>query len=306
MAAADRSALLRLALMAACADPVPGATEQAQLRHVAEKLASDAGENLALVLREIMLGRTQIEDLAATLSRPEAKLVAYEIAVCICNADSAHSDAEHAFLERLRMALALDVRTARSFEREADAITAVPLQGDPSRPPIGAAHPVDEAALDRLVDDYAVLTAALASRAQPLALLATVPLDMKMLYRIGKHYGEELDRGQVRAFMATVGAEPVSQYVEACGRLIIAGAMDRPSTQAASGDAAAESCYAKTLALGQLARLLKVRTLEPAELQERYAASHTEGCLDFASRRQEVADRARQTAVNDLLTLVKQ
>lgn len=304
MAAADRVELLKLALIAACADPVPGVLEQAQLRQVAEQLSSDAGENLAVILREIMLGRIEVEPVAAALSRPEIKLIAYEIAACICNADSAHSDREHAFLERLRVALALDVRTARSMERDADAITGVPLQPDPGRVPLAASHPVDEALLDRLVDDYAILTAALAARAEPLALLATIPLDMKMVYRIGKHYGQELDRGQVKAFMSAVGAEPVSQYVHDCGRLVLVGAMDRPRTQPSY--AAAENCFAKSIALGYLARLLNVEEgLEPTELQERYAELHETARRDFEARIKEVAERSRQTVVNDLLTLVK-
>src|SRR5690606_29522690 len=123
-------------------------------------------------------------------------------------------------------------------------ITGVPLQADPGRLPLAAGHPVDEALLTRLVEDYAVLTAALALRAEPLALLATIPIDMKMVYRIGKYYGQELERGQVGTFMQTVGAEPVAQYVEACGRLILAGAMDRPPSPSASCDAVAAHCYA--------------------------------------------------------------
>lgn len=309
MAVADRPEWLKLALMAACADPVGGISEQAQLRQVAENLSAPAGENLALTLREILLQRLKLEQLVGALLRPELKLVAYELAVCICNADSAHSDPEHAFLERLRVALALDVRTARSFEREADAITGVPLQGDPSRVPLAAAHPVDEALLDRVVDDSSVLTAALAARAEPLALLATIPLDMKLIYRLGKHYGHELDRGQVRSWMSAIGVEPVSQYVYSCGLLILAGAMDRPRSPLPPSVEAAEVCFARTFALGHVARKFHAHPQDEsdlAHLQEGYAQAHREGRRHFESRWKDVMDRARQTAMNDLLTLVKQ
>jgi len=307
MAATDRAGLLKLALMAACADPAPDASAQAQLRQVAEQLSMGAGENLALALRDILLGRTQIEQLAEPLRRPKVALIAYEMAVCICSADSVHSDPEHAFLERLRIALAMDVRTARSFERTADAVTGVPLQADPGRVPLATGHPVDEGLLVRLVDDYAVLTAALAARAEPLALLATVPIDMKMLYRIGKYYGQELERGQVSAFMCAAGAEPVAQYVEACGQLIIAGAMDRPRARSLSYDGVAAHRYARTSALGRLARLwCSEGEHNDALLQERYTSWYAEAQQGYEARRTEVAERARQTAVNDLLTLVKQ
>ena len=127
MATEDRLRLLKLALLSACADPVNDVSAQSQLRRVAEILSEAAGENLAVTLREIMLRRLTLAQIAAPLQRPELKLIAYQVAVCICNADSAHSDPEHAFLEHLRVTLALDVRTARSFEREADAIIGVPL-----------------------------------------------------------------------------------------------------------------------------------------------------------------------------------
>lgn len=303
----DRLKLLKLALLSACADPATDATAQSQLRRVAEMLSEGAGENLAITLREILLGRLTLIHVAAPLQRPELKLLAYELAVCICNADSAHSDPEHAFLEHLRVALALDVRTARSFEREADAIIGVPLQADPSRVPPASAHPVDAATLARIVDDYAVLTAALAARAEPLALLAAIPLQMKMIYRIGKAFGREPDRGGIKALMATVGVEPVSQYVEACGKLILGGALDRPHARTESSMEASASCFAKTYALGHVARRVHGDDETGVQvLHENYAGAYAEGSRAFAARTDDVLARARQTEINDLLSLVKQ
>lgn len=303
----DRLNLLKLALLSACADPVNGASAQSQLRRVAEILSEVAGENLAVTLREILLGRLALAHIAPLLQRTELKLLAYEVAVCICNADSAHSDPEHAFLEHLRVALALDVRTARSFEREADAVIGVPLQSDPSRVPPASAHPVDAATLARIVDDYAVLTGALAARAEPLALLAAIPLQMKMIYRIGKAFGHEPDRGSIKALMSTVGVEPVSQYVEACGKLILGSALDRPRTRTEPSMAASEACFAKTYALGHVATRVHGDGVTDVQLlHESYADAYAEGCEGFAIRTDDILARARQTEINDLLSLVKQ
>ena len=307
MATEDRLRLLKLALLSACADPVNDVSAQSQLRRVAEILSDAAGENLAVTLREILLRRLTLAQIAAPLQRPELKLLAYQVAVCICNADSAHSDPEHAFLEHLRVTLALDVRTARSFEREADAIIGVPLQADPSRVPPASAHPIDAATLARIVDDYAVLTGALAARAEPLALLAAIPLQMKMIYRIGKAFGHEPDRGQIKALMSTVGVEPVSQYVEACGKLILAGALDRPRTQIEPSMEPSAACFAQTYALGHVAIRVHGDGVSDVQLlHEDYAGAYVEGRTGFSARTDNVLARARQTEVNDLFNLVKQ
>jgi len=42
---------------------------------------------------------------------------------------------------------------------------------------------------------------------------ADIPLQMKMVYRIGKSYGFDLDRGHIKDFLATAGVGMASQYV---------------------------------------------------------------------------------------------
>lgn len=305
----DRAGLLKLAFVAACVDPPSDTQDQAQLRRVAEMLTPFAEENLAVTLRDILLQRLPLEEVTPGLARPELNLPAYEIAVCICNADSAHTDREHAFLEQLRMALALDVRTARSFERQADAIIGVPLQPDPARMPPSTRHPVDRTALDRIILDHAVLNAAFATRAQPLALLATVPLQMKMVYRIGKAYGHEPDRDQIKHVMSVLGIEPVSQYVEACGRLILAGVFDRPSSvrETQHIQEASANQFAVTSALGEIAKRLYGEGKPHADEShhDAYRQAYAATRITFLRYAALVESKARQTEVNELLDMVK-
>ncbi len=310
MSVSDRVGLLKLVLSAAWAGTTAEVEEQAQLRRVAEALSPAAGENLALTLRDIVLERVTLEQMATGLARPQLQSHAYELAVCVCNADSAHSDREHAFLERLRVALALDVRSARTFERQADAIIGVPLQPDPGRvPAAGAAHPVDTAQIDRLVEDQAVLSAALAIRAQPLALLCTVPLQMKLVYRIGKAYGQELDREQTKRLMSRLGIEPVAQYVETCGRMILAGVFDRPSVRLGREQltALAATYFARVCALGDIARRVHGEQVDdPALLHEGYERACAAAAARVHAHAQEIEARARQLEANELIDVVKQ
>ena len=58
---------------------------------------------------------------------------------------------------------------------------------------------------------------------QSLASMAIIPLQMKMVYRIGKAHGFELDRGHIKDLLATLGVGLTSQYVEQFGRKLLGG-----------------------------------------------------------------------------------
>ena len=111
---------------------------------------------------------------------------------------------------------------------------------------------------DSMILNYAILNGALELLPQGLASMAIIPLQMKMVYRIGKAHGYELDRGHVKDFLATAGVGLTSQYVEQFGRKLVggllgklAGGLGRAIGSAATG---AGFSFASTYALGQVAR----------------------------------------------------
>ena len=62
-------------------------------------------------------------------TQPDQRQFAYEMAVCVCDADGATSPAEREFLGRLAQALGLDAGAAQAFTQQADAVTGAPLEG---------------------------------------------------------------------------------------------------------------------------------------------------------------------------------
>jgi len=127
-------------------------------------------------------------------------------------------------------------------------------------PPIPATQPASMTAdeQDRMILNYAILNGALELLPDSLATMAIIPLQMKMVYRIGKSYGYELDRGHVKDFLATAGVGMASQYVEQVGiRLLgslfgkkrLRGMVGRMANQAISSGFS----FATTYALGRLA-----------------------------------------------------
>jgi uncharacterized protein (DUF697 family) len=61
-----------------------------------------------------------------------------------------------------------------------------------------------DAELDKMILNAANLNGALEIMPHTLATMAIVPLQMRLVYRIGNAYGYELDRGHIKDFLATV------------------------------------------------------------------------------------------------------
>ena len=107
----ERDAILTIALMAAFADGNNDNRERDEVRRITEAMGSEAGINTAAIYQNVLLKKISLTDAASRLQSSESKMLAYEFAVGVCDADGAHSPAEKAFLDQLRAALSLDSAT---------------------------------------------------------------------------------------------------------------------------------------------------------------------------------------------------
>jgi uncharacterized protein (DUF697 family) len=88
--------------------------------------------------------------------------------------------------------------------------------------------------------------------------MAIIPLQMKMVYRIGRAHGYELDRGHIKDLIATAGVGLTSQVVEGCARKLLGGLLGKiggGGMMKSAGKQVASSAmsFATTWALGKLA-----------------------------------------------------
>ena len=81
---------------------------------------------------------------------------------------------------------------------------------------------LSETELEQMIRKAAITNAALELLPEGLSSMAIIPLQMRMVYRIGKSYGYELDRDHTRDFIATLGVGLTSQYLEQFGRKLLA------------------------------------------------------------------------------------
>ena len=97
-------ATLTLCLLASFADGEKHDREREQIRQVAQGLSGDGAINLPGLYQDVLLRRVQLQDVLARLTSTESRQLAYEMAVCVCDADGQTSAKEEEFLAQVRQA----------------------------------------------------------------------------------------------------------------------------------------------------------------------------------------------------------
>lgn len=325
----EKRSILALVLMAAFADGNKDERERAAVRRIAESLGSEGGggPNFWAVYQDVIAKKIDLNQAVAGLTSSESRLMAYEMAVGVCDTDGPPNASEADFLARLRDACGLAGGAATApIDREGAAVSAAgvasaPAATVPAAPAAAAtmARPagVDGAALDKMVLNYAILNGALELLPQSIASMAILPLQMKMVYRVGKLHGYSLDRGHIRDFLATAGVGLASQAVEGYARKLLGGlvgkalgggligGLARGTTGAATG---AAFTFATTWALGQLANRYYAggRKMETAVLKDTYTRLLADGQQLFTGHTGSIQQRAATLTPVEVMNLVRE
>lgn len=326
-------AVMAIGLLAAFADEHKDERERDHLRELAQSLSAGSGIDLMKLYQDVLLQRVRLEDAAADLDTPALRQLAYEMAVGVCDADGECNAKEKAFLQRLSTALQLAPEQARDVVAQADALAAAPLVAAPiaaeqwgrgagvaadadavamaapaAAPPAGASQPsVPQAEVDSMILNAAILNGALELLPQSLASMAIIPLQTRLVYRIGKLHGYELDKGHIADFLATVGVGLTSQYVEQFGRKLVGGLLGKVmgGLGRAVGSAATGSAFsfATTYALGKVAHRYYAggRTLDTDTLKSAFSRTVEEARGLQQRYAPQIQEKARGLDVNQLL-----
>lgn len=230
----DRTALAAVCVMAAFADGAKDEDERARVRQLVANLPGAGEIDLPTVTQNVLTRHLTVQDVAQALDTPESRALAYELAVAVCDADGASSERERAFLATLRDALKIDRAQADVLVAQADQMVdlGLPAPGAALPPPLpvagGPARPaVNQAEIDEMILNASILNAALELLPQTLASMGILPLQMRLVYRVGREYGYSLDSGHVKDLLATVGVGAASQVFEGYARRILGGLAGR-------------------------------------------------------------------------------
>jgi uncharacterized protein (DUF697 family)/uncharacterized tellurite resistance protein B-like protein len=282
MSTEEQRALLGLCLMAAFTDGSQSDAERERIRTLIESFQQPDLKSLELY-RDVVLRKVTIQEFATALTSPESRLLAYEMAVGVCDSDDRLNDAEKAFLAELQSALGLKESDAAPVREEAEqlisaalppvlgaASTGMPSQGATTAPAAAASA---SASVDNTILNTAILAGALELLPSSLATMAILPLQMRLVYRIGQAHGYPLDRRHLGEFLAAAGVGMTSQVLEGYVRKFtrglfgkVMGGLGRGLAGAFTGSAMS---FASTWALGHLAQRYYAggRTLSGAQLQ---------------------------------------
>jgi uncharacterized protein (DUF697 family)/tellurite resistance protein len=307
----QQRAVLTVCLMAAFADGANSDHERDEIRKIAGRLGQGASIDVGALYQDVLTARPSLQSIAAALPATEQRQFAYEMAVCVCNADGATSPAEREFLTGLAKALGLDAGAAQTYEQQASAVTSTPLSGNALDGALVSAVPANAAELDKMILNYSIMNGALELLPQSLASMAIIPLQMKMVYRIGKAHGFELDRDHVKELLATLGVGLTSQYVEQIGRKVLGGLLGRIGGGLLGGMGSVATgagfSFATTYALGQVAKRYYAggRTIDAAGLQQAFASMLADAKQMQGRYSGQIAEQARTLDLTKLLSVVK-
>jgi uncharacterized protein (DUF697 family)/tellurite resistance protein len=320
MNAREQEAVLTIALLAAFADGTKDDREREEIKRIADSLAGEAGApQLSQLYQSVLLKRVNVTEAAAALTDPPHRLLAYEMAVCVCDADEVASEAEQKFLQELKSALSLDSKQTITVEREAAALAEAPLpvvtaNTVPGAQPIGgnvSQATMSDAELDKYILNHSIVNGAIELLPQSLATMAIIPLQIKLVYRIGQAYGHQLDKGHIREFLATAGVGLTSQYVEQFGRKLLGGLLGSVAGGLGRGlgrvGAGAAFSFATTYALGQLAKRYYAggRQMSTALIQQTYQSLLGQAKQLQGQYSPEIEQKARTLDAGQVMQMVR-
>ncbi len=295
-----RESLLTLCVYAAFADGEKSEAERAEVRRMAEDLGI---ADPATAVRQVLMGRTTMQAVCGALTTPGERALAYEMALGVCEASGSVSAGEREFLDQLKKDLGLGEAAAGEIQNEVDAVAMVPVAS--------AAPAVAVPDQSGMILKYSILNGALELLPETMATLAIVPMQMKMVYRIGKAHGAELDRSHIKEFLATAGLGLGSQVVEGFARQLmrglgrkVAGKMAGRIADQVTGSAFS---FASTYAIGHVAEKYYAggRRLDAASLKAMFVPLQDQARELHTKYLPEIQEKAKTLTPSSILSMVQ-
>jgi uncharacterized protein (DUF697 family)/tellurite resistance protein len=311
MQPAEKESILTIALLSAFADGEQHDSERSEVRRAADALATEL--NTPELYQRVLMKRTDIAATAAQLQSTEARTLAYEIAVGVCEADGLRNAAETRFLAQLGNTLGLAQPAIAGIAATADALATAPISdvSAPAGTVVAATASIDAAQMDSIIIKAAIINGALELLPQSLASMAIIPLQMRLVYRIARAHGYELDRDQIKDLLATLGVGMAGQYLEQVGRKLIGGLLGRVAGgfmgSVARGTTGAAFSFATTYAIGHVAQRYYAggRTMNAELLKQAFGDLLQQGRELQARYVPQIEQQARAIDVGRLVQFVR-
>jgi len=289
---------------AACADGHLGAAERQRI----QDLLTEMGWGDRDPFRTALSRPVDPAAVAGAVRDPAARRMAYQMAVVVCQSDGVLTEGETAFLARLQEAFGLSDAAATGMRLEASHYV------DPGLPPAptGPAPTGDSA---QSILRYAILAGAAELLPQTAATMVVLPLQMKLVYEVGRRHGVTLDASQVGELVAAFGMGAAAQMVEGFARRLlgsvargVGGKVLGGLMGGAAGTAAgALMSFSTTYALGHTAETYyaRGRRLSEKDLRELFEKFREDARTIYPRVEAEIRDQAARLDAEELLGKVR-
>lgn len=300
----QQEALFTLCLMAAFADGEKADSERAAINRIAESVLGEPLDKAA-IYQDVLFQRVALPSLVIPLIGTPAAQLAYEMAVCVCDADDVLSSKEQALLENLRQHLELSSAATTPVIDSAQSLISAPFSPHPVRV---SQEDDRKNESEKMILNYAILNGALELLPESLATMAIIPMQMKLVYRVGKLYGIELDRGHIKEFAAAAGVGMTSQVLEGFVRKLLKKTLGKkgPISGVANQVTSSAFSFASTYALGQVARSYYAggRKMDSAQLKALFDSTVTQARNLHSQYLPQIQEKASGLDLGKILTEV--
>jgi uncharacterized protein (DUF697 family) len=166
--------------------------------------------------------------------------------------------------------------------------------------------------MDKTILNASITNAALELLPESIASMAIIPLQVRLVYKIGKSYGYPMDMSHAKDFIATLGVGLTGQYLEQFGRKLLGGLLGGVGGGLGRtiGRQAASSgmTFATTYAIGRVAQRYYAggRTLDAGTLKQTFTGLLAEARGLAPRYREQIEQKAATIDTRSLASLVKQ
>jgi uncharacterized protein (DUF697 family) len=242
-------------------------------------------------------------------------------------ADGDAGSGELSFLDGLRTALELDAGGLSDLHTEAEGLAKAPLAtpsltGHTGTMPTasrtsqaGIPAVTQDQALDAMIRRQALLTGALELMPQNIATLAIIPIQMRLVHRIGVDYGHKLDLDQIKDLLGALGIGAAGQVLDGVARRLLGGLgrglFGRVLGGVVGGSAGvvagAGVAFVTTYALGEVAKqyYAQGRQISPEDLRALFDRFRAEAEAMLPKVQQEIHAQSRHLDLPKLLATIR-
>jgi uncharacterized protein (DUF697 family)/tellurite resistance protein len=283
----ESAAALRVLICIAKAD---GQLSEAE-RHSIQSSMAGLPLPEGVALSGLLDGKFQLKEVAQPLTGPEARERAFEAAFALAGAEGGVSQAERKALEELRALWSISADRASEIERTLALADVEKAAAEPTAEP--AADRAGES--HKLITKYCIMTAITGAVPVPLiADLMVVPMQLKMVYSLGRISDHTFDKATVKSLLATLGIGTGARIAVASLSKLIPGW---------GSFVGASTAYATTYALGRVVvRYLEAQgKLSLDALMEPFRKELEQGKAQYEASREAIAQQREVAAALEKL-----